>query len=85
VRLCAASCARTPEIIRHFAEGLKDHGIVELAEIGTAVSREGNRPGICFVTPHRVRAPDRGGCVRTFDRLAGATPPPSTGVNGNAT
>jgi hypothetical protein len=66
----AASCARAAKIIRHIAESLEDHRVLELADVGAAAPRERNGAGVGFVAGQGFCSPDRGGSVRTFDRLA---------------
>jgi hypothetical protein len=74
LRPCDGSCADGNEIIRHVAEDLEDHRVVEFAEVGTATPRESNRARIRLIARHCGSAADRRRLVRTFDGLSGHQP-----------
>jgi DNA invertase Pin-like site-specific DNA recombinase len=74
-RPCAGSCAvGCPEILRHLAEGLQDHGVVEFAKVRIAAAREGDGSRVRLIARHGPRSPDGSGSARAFDRLSGRQP-----------
>jgi len=58
------------QIIRHLAKCFEDDGVAEFAEIEVAPAREDDDARVGLIVRHNLRAPNRGGAVRAFDRLS---------------